>query len=152
MTLSDFLVLLAAGNVFFNCFCHKEIRQLFIISNTCTCATHRGATAFYTHVHFLEFIKSPVDYNVILIRPQHGGHVHLEKKIRFYSHCRKAQIFQILSKTPSALTLFFSLCITPIKRTLMGYRWASMMNLQSQSVLNSPGVSYYGSLSASHCC
>lgn len=33
---------------------------------------------FYTHVHFLEILKTSVNNDVTLIRPQHRGHVHLE--------------------------------------------------------------------------
>lgn len=73
----------------------------------------------YTYVHFLEIPKSSINYNIILIRPKYGSHVHLEKKRnarvipRFEKRCK-------LRTALLALTLLFSLCITPIIRTLIG--------------------------------
>lgn len=53
--------------------------------------------------------------------------------------CAKSEMRR--ARNPSTLTLLFSLCITPIIRTLMGYRWVSMMKRQTQNGLNSPVAS-----------
>lgn len=104
-------------------------------------------------MHFLEILKSSVNYNIILIRPKHGSHDHLdegEKKCICYHAVEKAQIMNKSREKPSALTLLFSLCITPITRTLMGYRWASMMKRHRQkSVLSNPVVRCNRSVSVS---
>lgn len=70
------------------------------------------------------------------------------KKCICYHAVEKAQILNKSREKPSALTLLFSLCITPITRTLMGYRWASMMKRQ-KSVLSNPVVRCNRSVSVS---
>ena len=101
-------------------------------------------------MHFLEILKSSVNHNVVLVRPEHGGHVHLEKgTCRCYHHTADTADFSH-NESHRALTLLFSLCSTPIKRTLRGNRWASMSEPQRLgSVSDVPAVL---SLSASLPC
>lgn len=91
---------------------------------------------FYTHVHFLEVLETSVDNNVVLIRPQHRSHVHLEEENSdpITLHILVIKLKKTI-RTPAVLTLLFSLCITPIKRTLTGNRSASMMKPQTQDKL-----------------
>ena len=146
MTLSDFFILFAGGNAFFNCLCNEEATGLSGRFQTiCTCAVQ--ICRFYlfiyfnTYVHFLEILESSVNHNIILVRPEHGGHVHLER-----GTCRRYQTFFFfsLSYNEPHLTLLFSLCSTPIKRTLRGYRWASMSEPQRLGSVSDVAAALFG--------
>ena len=117
MTLSDFFILFAGGNAFFNCLCNEEATgRSGRFQTICTCAVQ--ICRFYlfiyfnTYVHFLEILESSVNHNIILVRPEHGGHVHLERgTCRCYHHTEDtADFFFSLSLIMSHILLCSSPC------------------------------------------
>lgn len=90
----------------------------------------------HTYMHWSEFLKFPVDDNLVLIRPKHWGHVKLEKRYKFrftafsvsWKHIVQLQRTECIEQCTEeqhvhselCLTLLFSLSITPKRRTLMG--------------------------------
>lgn len=102
--------LLSLGKAFFICFCKKRSRLN---------SSHFGintSNVRAAYVYFLELPEGSVNHNLVMVRPQHGGHVHLQGRERSF---KSAKTFPP-SLSPPSLTLLFSLCITPITRTLMG--------------------------------